>query len=110
MARWAAQWEASRTEDLPAMERLGEWLQRHPPAENEAAVLHGEYRLGNVLMHLAGQRIVAVLGSELTTLGHPLSDLGYLCLTNQLHPSEAGRAGSDFTALGIPTQDELIAV
>ena len=109
VARWATQWDASRTEEVPAMERLREWLPRHLPTEDEATLVHGDYRLGNVLVHPNEPTIVAVLDWELATLGHPLADLGYLCLMYQLPPSEGGCRGADRAAMGVPSQDEFVA-
>ena len=64
VARWAAQWEASRTEPVPAMEHLREWLPQHLPASEAATIVHGDYRLGNVLVHPAEPRIAAGLGAR----------------------------------------------
>ncbi|WP_088285907.1 phosphotransferase family protein [Ideonella sp. A 288] len=109
MARWSAQWEGSRTEEAPAMESLRGWLQQHLPTDEEAAIVHGDYRLGNVLVHPTEPRIVAVLDWELATIGHPLADLAYLCIGHHLPPSEGGFVGLDLAAEGVPTQDECVA-
>ncbi|MBI3367973.1 MAG: phosphotransferase family protein [Burkholderiales bacterium] len=109
VARWAAQWEASRTEDLPAMEKLREWLARHLPPDNEATLVHGDYRLGNVLIAPDGPQVAAVLDWELATLGHPLADVGYHCLMYHLPASEGGCSDIDLAAAAIPSQDEWVA-
>ena len=109
VARWTAQWEGSRTEDVPTMERLSAWLQQHLPADDAASIVHGDYRLGNVLVHPTAPRIAAVLDWELATIGHPLSDLAYLCVGHHLPPIEGGCLGLDLAALGIPTQSAIVA-
>lgn len=108
-ARWAAQWEAARTEPAGDMEALRGWLEAHLPADGEAAIVHGDYRLGNVLVHPVEPRVVAVLDWELATIGHPLADLAYLCVGHHLPPQEGGCAGLDLAALGIPTQADCVA-
>lgn len=108
LTRWSAQWEGSRTEDAPAMESLREWLQRTPAADQPATIVHGDYRLGNVLVHPTEPRLVAVLDWELATLGHPLADLAYLCIGHHLPPSEGGCVGVDLAAEGIPTQEACV--
>lgn len=108
VARWSAQWDASRTAPLPAMEQLRDWLAAHLPDDDDAALVHGDYRLGNVLVDPALPRVKVVLDWELATIGHPLADLAYLCLTYHLPPEEGGCAGLDLQAKSIPTQDELV--
>lgn len=108
-ARWATQWEAARTEPAADMEALRGWLESHLPADGEAAIVHGDYRLGNVLVHPGQPRVAAVLDWELATIGHPLADLAYLCVGHYLPPEEGGCVGADLAALGIPTQAECVA-
>jgi len=108
LTRWSAQWQASRTEPLPAMEHLREWLAAHLPDDDEATLVHGDYRLGNVLVAPHAPRIAAVLDWELATLGHPLADLGYVCLMYGLPASEGGCADLDLAAHGIPSQAEFV--
>ena len=79
IGRWSKQYLASQTEDLPSMNKLMEWLPNNIPAEAGSVIVHGDYRLGNVLIHPTEPRIVAVLDWELSTLGDGLADLGYLC-------------------------------
>ena len=81
ISRWSKQYVASRTEDIPEMDALMDWLPRHIPAATETVVVHGDYRLGNAIVHPREPRMVAVLDWELSTLGHPLADLGYVCQT-----------------------------
>ena len=112
VARWTGQWQAAKVEEMPAMDRLAEWLPRHLPPDDETVVVHGDYRLGNVILHPTEPRIVAVLDWELSTLGHPLADLGYACLTYHLPPGPEGVGGVlgvESPGTGIPTQAEFVA-
>jgi aminoglycoside phosphotransferase (APT) family kinase protein len=77
LKRWAAQWEASKTRELPGMERLHEWLVERQPPETETTIVHGDYRLGNMLVGPDGT-VRAILDWELCTVGDPLADLSYL--------------------------------
>jgi aminoglycoside phosphotransferase (APT) family kinase protein len=113
VALWTRQWEAARVEDMPAMDLLAQWLSQHlPPDDEPACIAHGDYRLGNVLLHPTEARIVAVLDWELSTIGHPLADLGYNCLTYHLPGDFAGTsgvAGEDLTGTGIPNEQAFVA-
>jgi aminoglycoside phosphotransferase (APT) family kinase protein len=109
VARWSKQYVASRIEDTPAMNRLMEWLPANLPAADEAAIAHGDYRIGNLLFHPTQPRVLAVLDWELSTIGHPLSDLAYCCSAYHLSAaSSRGFAGSDIAALGIPGEAEFL--
>ena len=77
IGRWSKQYVASKTEEIEAMERLLEWLPANVPQDDLASLVHGDYRLGNTIVHPAEPRIVAVLDWELSTFGHPLADLAY---------------------------------
>ena len=102
--RWASQYRASETERIEAMERLIGWLPEHIPPGDETTLVHGDFRLGNMLIHPTEPRIAAVLDWELSTLGHPLADLAYNCLPFRLrHEQFEGFAGQDRPA-GIPTE------
>jgi aminoglycoside phosphotransferase (APT) family kinase protein len=108
--RWTAQYRASETEKIDAMERLIEWLPAHIPADDQATLVHGDYRLGNLILHPSAPRVVAVLDWELSTLGHPLADLAYNCLAWRLGAEEIdGFRGADLAALGIPREAEYVA-
>ncbi|MDP2323784.1 MAG: phosphotransferase [Gammaproteobacteria bacterium] len=110
ISRWSKQYRASETEHIEAMENLIAWLPQNIPAGDETAIVHGDYRLDNVVFHPSEPRILAVLDWELSTLGHPLADFAYHCMTWRLTPGEfRGMAGVDFRALGIPTEDEYVA-
>lgn len=110
IGRWSKQYIASQTENLEAMNQLMEWLPKNIPEAGPSVIVHGDYRLGNTLIHPTEPRIVAVLDWELSTLGDGLADLGYLC--QDWHGdsyNDAGLANADLKTLGIPTEDEFIA-
>jgi aminoglycoside phosphotransferase (APT) family kinase protein len=108
--RWTAQYRASETETIEAMEHLIQWLPAHIPADDRTTVVHGDFRLGNTIVHPTEPRLVAVLDWELSTLGHPLADLAYNCLPYRLSPVEFdGFFGEDLAKLGIPSEEEYLA-
>jgi aminoglycoside phosphotransferase (APT) family kinase protein len=109
--RWTKQYMASRTEENADMERLIAWLAANLPENDETAIVHGDYRIGNTIIHPTQPRIIAVLDWELATLGHPLSDLAYACMYYHL-PAGEGRGGLadvNLRELGIPDEDAFIA-
>lgn len=108
--RWTRQYRASETRRIEPMERLIEWLPVHVPPQQETSVVHGDYRLDNVILHPAEPRIIAVLDWELSTLGDPLVDFAYFCMSWRL-PLGTRRtlAGVDVAPLGIPREDEVVA-
>jgi len=110
IARWSKQWELSKTRELPDIERLIVWLPAHiPEGDDETAIVHGDYRLGNLMFEPAEPRVVAVLDWELSTLGHPLADVAYNCIAWRTEPREhRGVRGLDLAALGIPTEREYL--
>lgn len=109
VSRWTKQYLASRVEETPAMTKLIEWLPKNMPQNDEATIAHGDYRIGNLLFHPQDSRVVAVLDWELSTIGHPLSDLAYCCSVYHL-PAAGGRGfvGMDLQALGIPEEKEFL--
>jgi aminoglycoside phosphotransferase (APT) family kinase protein len=108
--RWTKQYRASETEKIEAMDRLIEWLPRHIPPSDETSIVHGDYRLDNMIFHPTEPRVLAVLDWELSTLGHPLADFSYHLMTWRVSPGEfRGLAGADLAALGIPGEDEYMA-
>jgi aminoglycoside phosphotransferase (APT) family kinase protein len=110
VARWTQQYRASQTETIDAMERLIEWLPKHIPADEETGIVHGDFRLDNVIFHPHEPRILAVLDWELSTLGHPLVDLAYLCMRYHLSAERfRGLGGLDPVALQIPSESECVA-
>jgi aminoglycoside phosphotransferase (APT) family kinase protein len=109
IGRWTKQYLASATEPLPDMDRLIAWLPEHTPEADESVVVHGDYRLGNVIIHPTEPRIAAVLDWELSTLGHPLADLGYICMDYHSDSYEgSGLNRPDLDALGIPDEQAFI--
>jgi aminoglycoside phosphotransferase (APT) family kinase protein len=110
IGRWTRQYQASETEKIPAMDRLIEWLPGHIPPGDETAIVHGDYRMDNLVFHRSEPRILAVLDWELSTLGHPLADFAYHCMSWHIAPGRfRGIAGLDLRALGIPREDEYVA-
>ena len=109
---WTRQYRAADTGLIAAMETLIDWLPAHMPQDDgQRALVHGDYRLDNVIFHASEARVLALLDWELSTLGHPLADLAYFCMCLRL-PSNghiSGLAGKDRAELGIPTEAELVA-
>ncbi len=109
IGRWSKQYRASETESVDAMNRLIEWLPQHIPPGEETTVVHGDYRMDNLIFDPTEPRIVAVLDWELSTLGHPLADFSYHCMSWHIAPGAfRGIAGLDLNALGIPTEAAYI--
>ena len=109
--RWRSQYEASKTEVLPAMDNLMDWLVDHLPESDEAAIAHGDYRPGNLMLAPDRAEVVAVLDWELATIGHPLADLAYCCMPYHLPPGPqgvGGLVGVDLADRGIPAESALI--
>ncbi|MFD0666953.1 phosphotransferase [Ramlibacter sp. MAHUQ-53] len=108
VARWSEQYRASETGPNPAMEALIDWLPRHLPADDgRVALIHGDYRIDNLVFHPAEPRVLALLDWELSTLGHPWADLAYQCMQLRLPHDAAipGLGGLDRAALGIPSEE-----
>ena len=112
IARWAKQYKASETEHIDAMEQLIAWLPEHIPADDGAtSIVHGDYRLDNLIFHPTEPRILAILDWELSTIGHPLADFSYHLMSWHIKPEGfRGIAGLDLAALGIPSQSEYITM
>ena len=111
IARWGQQWEESPTDDIPALDMVGDWLRTNlPPDDGRVSIAHGDFRVGNLIVHLTEPRVVGILDWELSTLGHPLADLGFCCMPWHTSPDEyAGILGLDRDALGIPTEAAFVA-
>ena len=112
VGRWSKQYRASETRTIEGMEFLMKWLPENMPADDgTVSLVHGDYRLDNIMFHPTEPRVIAVLDWELSTLGHPLADLAYQCMAWML-PAEGsikGLGGVDRAALGIPSDEEYIA-
>jgi aminoglycoside phosphotransferase (APT) family kinase protein len=110
IARWSRQYRASETETIMAMDRLIEWLPEHLPPEGAPAIVHGDYRMDNLIFHPSEPRVIGVLDWELSTIGDPLADFAYHVLTWRVTPELfRGLAGVDFAALGIPDEAAYVA-
>lgn len=113
IGRWSKQYQASVTGPNEAMDRLIEWLPAHIPAsardDSQVSVVHGDYRLDNLVFHPTEPRVLAVLDWELSTLGHPLADFSYHCMAWHIPPGAfRGIGGVDIAALGIPDEREYV--
>ncbi|MFM7330201.1 MAG: phosphotransferase family protein [Brachymonas sp.] len=113
IGRWSKQYQASITQPIEEMDKLIEWLPANIPAsaldESKVSIVHGDYRLDNLMFHPTEPRVLAVLDWELSTLGHPLADFSYHCMAWHIPPgSFRGIAGLDHAALGIPSEAQYI--
>jgi aminoglycoside phosphotransferase (APT) family kinase protein len=113
ISRWGKQYQASITQPIPEMDALLGWLPAHIPAsgrDDKACIVHGDFRLDNMIFHPTEPRVLAVLDWELSTLGHPLADFSYHCMVWHVEPTQGrGLEGLDLNALGIPALDAYIA-
>lgn len=112
IARWSKQYRASETESIDAMNRLIEWLPAHLPTDvpERTTIVHGDFRLDNLIFHPSEPRVLAVLDWELSTLGDPLADFSYHCMAWHVSPGVfRGIAGLDWQALGIPDESDYVA-
>ena len=108
--RWTKQYRASETERIEAMDNLIAWLPQHIPPGEETTIVHGDYRIDNLIFHPHEPRVLAVLDWELSTLGHPLADFAYHLMAWRLGPGQfRGMHGIDLAALGIPLEQEYVA-
>ncbi|UCF92157.1 MAG: phosphotransferase [Desulfobacterales bacterium] len=108
--RWSKQYQAAQTDDIPSMDRLMEYLPRRVPEEDTTCIVHGDYRMENMLFHPTRSEVVALLDWELSTLGHPLADLAYNCMPYHFSPPGQPRL-ADLTGAqtGIPTEADYVA-
>lgn len=110
VARWTRQYRASQTDDLPDVERLIEWLPRTVPAQDRTAIVHGDFRIDNLIFAEGQPRVAAVLDWELSTLGDPLADFTYLLMNWGTEPDgRSGIKGLNGGDSGIPTMEEVVA-
>ncbi len=111
IATWTTQYLASKTGALEDMDQLIDWLPKNVPEDVETTIAHGDYRLGNLMFHAQEPRIIGVLDWELCTLGHPLADLAYNCMSYDMPAGQSdlpGLSGLDLDALGIPDEQAYL--
>lgn len=112
VSRWSGQYRASETSKIDAMDRLIAWLPEHIPQDESAAVVHGDFRMDNLVIHPTQPRVIAVLDWELSTIGHPLGDFTYHLMAWQMPEigiGSTGLLGKDLEALGVPSEEEYVA-
>jgi aminoglycoside phosphotransferase (APT) family kinase protein len=112
LGRWTSQYHATETDAVPDMDRLIRWLEEHIPADDGVvSLVHGDYRLDNMIFAPDRPQVLAVLDWELSTLGHPYADLAYQCMQWRLPHSSGfrGLGGIDRTAIGLPSEEEYVA-
>ena len=112
--RWSSQYRASELRRIDAMESLMNWLGDHLPEDDgRVSLVHGDYRIDNMIFHSTEPRVIALLDWELSTLGHPFADVGYQCMQLRLPAgmgSISGLRGKDLGELGIPTEGQYVAM
>ncbi|TPN55057.1 MULTISPECIES: phosphotransferase family protein [unclassified Mesorhizobium] len=112
LARWTSQYRASETGTIADMDRLIAWLETHMPADNgRVSLVHGDYRLDNLIFAPDQPKVLAVLDWELSTSGHPFADIAYQCMQWRLPHASGfrGLGGIDRAALGLPSEEEYVA-
>jgi aminoglycoside phosphotransferase (APT) family kinase protein len=111
--RWTKQYVATKTDEIAEMDKLAAWLVARLPASADAAIVHGDYRIGNTIVHPVEPRLAAVLDWELATIGDPLADLAYLAMAYEMDPGgpgvSGGLRGADLASLGIPDEAGLLS-
>ena len=111
IARWSRQVREANIAIPDSLNKLMDWLPEHIPAEDETSLIHGDFRMDNLIFHKTDLRIIGVLDWELSTLGNPLADFAYQCMAWRIPPSLwRGIQGLDLRALGIPSESEYIAM
>lgn len=111
VARWSRQYEESPSGRIEALDAVIDWLQcTQPEDDGRVSIAHGDFRLGNMLFHPSRPEVIAILDWELSTLGHPLADLGFCCMAWHTSPDEyGGILGLDIEGLNVPVKDEFVA-
>jgi aminoglycoside phosphotransferase (APT) family kinase protein len=110
VARWTEQYRAAQTQRIEAMEDLIVWLPEHVPSDDARSLVHGDFRIDNLIWHRDAPRIAAIVDWELATLGSAFADIAYLCMALRLPRNGVlpGLAGIDRDALGIPSERALV--
>ena len=108
ISRWGKQYKASETDRIEAMDRLLDWLPANLPANDETVLVHGDYRLDNMIFHASEPRILGIIDWEISTLGDPLAELAYLCMLWRTPMDWGGLQGHDLAALGLPEEGEMV--
>lgn len=109
LQRWTTQYRASQTEDMPAMESLMAWLEQHLPDSDDPCLVHGDFRIDNLLFHPEREEVLAVIDWELSALGHGLVDFAYHAMAWRVSAQEfRGMRGEDLATLGIPSEDAYL--
>ena len=109
IGRWSRQCQGSSLPVSDAMRNLMGWLPQHIPSDDETTLVHGDFRLDNLIFHPTELRVLAVLDWELSTLGHPMADFAYHCMSWRIPASLwRGVAGLDLNALGIPIEKDYV--
>ena len=109
LSRWGKQYKASETEAIEAMDKLLEWLPAHLPSNDETVLVHGDYRLDNMIFHASEPRVLGIIDWEISTLGDPLAELAYLCMLWRTPKDWGGLGGHDLEALGLPTERQMVS-
>lgn len=111
ITRWTRQYEDSPSERIPALDRVIDWLRDNQPEDDgHVSIAHGDFRLGNMLFHPTEPKVTAILDWELSTLGHPLADLGFCCIPWHTSSDEyGGILGMQLEALGLPKEEEFVS-
>ncbi|MGZ3158066.1 MAG: phosphotransferase family protein [Burkholderiaceae bacterium] len=108
--RWSKQYKTSETEKIDAMDKLIEWLPNNIPPGEDSSIVHGDFRMDNMIFHPMEPRVLALLDWELSTIGHPLADFSYHCMSWHITPGDfRGIGGLDLKTLGIPDEQSYIA-
>jgi len=109
ISRWGKQYKASETEKIDSMDRLLDWLPAHLPANDATVLVHGDYRLDNMIFHASEPRVLGIIDWEISTLGDPLAELCYRCMLWRTPKDWGGLEGHDLAAVGLPTEQEMVA-
>ncbi|WP_218511671.1 phosphotransferase [Variovorax sp. dw_308] len=109
IARWTRQYQDSNAAPIPAMDRLIEWLPGHVPQSDRTSLVHGDFRVDNLVFHPVQPRVIGILDWELSTLGDPLADFAYHCMSWHIPPTVwRGIGGLNLEALGIPDESHYV--